>query len=185
MHLAPQLRDCVQGRGYGRSQRLGRGSGFRHQGHRILLVRALDDEPQPAELGVTFRQLGELLRVHEHAFDLGGLIGASHPAGDAHVGAAAGRGAGHHRREVAGREADHRIIRIERGDHHFADFARGKRIAGPRAHDLQEQVLVDDHPFTRCALVCDDAELGGGVALQHLDSAGGELLAQRRRERRA
>ena len=80
---------------------------------------------------------------------------------------------------------DHRIVGIERGDHDLADLALRHRIAGAGAHDLDQHGLVDDHAFARLALVGDDAELGGGVALQHRDAARGEFLPQRGRQRRA
>ena len=43
------------------------------------------------------RQRRALLGMHEHAFDLGRLIGAAHPALDAHVGAPARRWPGENR----------------------------------------------------------------------------------------
>jgi hypothetical protein len=46
-------------------------------------------------------------------------------------------------------------------------------------------MLVDDHAFFRAALVGRDAELGGGVALQHRDAAAAEFVAQRSRQCRA
>ena len=55
-----------------------------------------------------------LRRMHEHALDLRRLVGAAHPALDAHVGAAARRRAGQQRRQVAGAEADQRIVGVER-----------------------------------------------------------------------
>ena len=45
--------------------------------------------------------------------------------------------------------------------------------------------LVDDHAFERRRFVGDDAEFGGGVALQDGDPAVCEVCAQRRRQRRA
>ena len=80
------------------------------QRHRVLLALAVDDEAHAAELGMALGDLGDLLGMHEHALDLGGLVGAAHPALDAHVGAPAGRSARQHRREIAGREPDHRIV---------------------------------------------------------------------------
>ena len=109
--------------------------------------------------------LGDLLGMHEHALDLGGLVGAAEPALDAHVGAPARARARQHRRQVAGGEADHRVVAVEGGDHHLADLARRHRIAGARPHDLDDHALVDDHALERRALVGDDAEVGGGVGL--------------------
>ena len=62
------------------------------------------------------------------------------------------------------READHRVMRIERGHHDLADLALGHRVAGAGPHDLDDQVLVDDHALPRLALIGDDAEIGRGVA---------------------
>ena len=116
--------------------------------------------------------------MHEHAFDLGGLVGTAEPAGDPHIGAATGRAARQHRREIAGREPDHRVIRVERGNDHLADLAGRNRLAGARPHDLDEHGLVDDHALAARALVGDNAEIGGGIALQHIDAARSEFPAQ-------
>ena len=70
----------------------------------------VNGEAQPANLRMTPADLRDLRRMHEHALDLGGLVGAAHPAGDAHVGAPARRASRHQHREVAGGEPDHRII---------------------------------------------------------------------------
>ena len=113
------------------------------------------------------------------------------------VGAPAGRDTGHHGREIASGKPDHRVIGIERGHDHLAHFAVGDRIAGARPHDLDEQILVDDHAHRsalarsvsrnklRFALVGDDAGLGDGIALQHRDAAAAQLLAKRCGQRRA
>jgi hypothetical protein len=44
-----------------------------------------DDQARPPEPGMTLADLGDLLGPHEHALDLGGLVGAAHPALDTHV----------------------------------------------------------------------------------------------------
>src|SRR5258705_10788003 len=49
-------------------------------------------------------------------------------APDPHVGPPAGRAATHDGRELAGREPDHRIVGIERGDDDLADLAVGDRL---------------------------------------------------------
>src|SRR5262249_51547430 len=76
-------------------------------------ARPRDQEPQPAELGMALADVRHLGGTHEHALDLGGLVGTAHPARQPHIGAPATRAARHHRREVAGREPDHRIVRVE------------------------------------------------------------------------
>jgi hypothetical protein len=53
--------------------------------------------------------------------------------------------AGQNRRQVAGAEADQRIVGVEGGHHHFAHLAGRHRIAGAGAHDLQQHVLVQHH----------------------------------------
>ena len=158
---------------------------FGRQRHRVLLARARDGEAQAAELGMALADLRHLAGMHEHALHFRGLVGAAHPALDPHIAAPARRATLHRRREVAGREPDHRIVRIERGDDDLADLALRDRIAGAGPHDLDQQGLVDDHPLFRFALVGDDAEIGGGVALQHRDPARGQFLPQRGRQRRA
>src|SRR5262249_2770672 len=124
-------------------------------------------------------------RMHEHALDLRGLIGAAHPARKAYIGAAARRGAEQDRGEVPGCEPDHGVVLIERSDHDFADLTDGYGIAGARPHDLNQQPLVDDHAVARLALVGDDAEVRGRVALAYGNSAASQLLAQRSRQSRA
>jgi hypothetical protein len=75
--------------------------GFRLQRHGVGLALAGDNETQPSEFGMAPGDFRDLLGPHEHALDLGGLVGAAHPALDAHIGAAAGAGAGQGGREVA------------------------------------------------------------------------------------
>ena len=47
-------------------------------------------------------------------------------------------------REIAEREPDQRVMRIEDGDDDLADLALGDGIAGAGPHDLDDDVLVDD-----------------------------------------
>src|SRR5271168_3294901 len=56
--------------------------------------------------------LRDLLGPDEHALDLGGLVGAAHPALDAHVGAPARARARQRRGEIAKREPDPGMTRI-------------------------------------------------------------------------
>ena len=53
---------------------------------------------------------------------------------------------------VAGREAHERILRCERGHHHFADFALRHRVARARSYDLQDHTLVEDHALGDAAI---------------------------------
>ena len=89
------------------AKRFGWRSAFAFERHQVGLALAGDDQTQPSEFRMTLADLGDLLGPHEHALDLGGLVGAPHPALDAHVGAAAGAGAGQGGGEVAEREPDH------------------------------------------------------------------------------
>ena len=82
-----------------------------------------------------------------------------------------GHAPGKHRREVAGGEADQRVVGIERRHDHLADLAVGDRIAGAGAHDLDDHAFVDDQAFARRGLVGDQAEVGGAVALVGGDAA--------------
>jgi len=52
------------------------------------------------------RHFGDLLGMHEHALDLGRLIGAAHPAFDARIAAPAGREAGSSAERSPGAEPD-------------------------------------------------------------------------------
>ena len=117
------------------------------------------------------RQVGKLLRMDEHALDLGRLVGAPHPAPEPDVGAPAGGASGQQRRQVAGGEADQRVIGIEGGDDHLAHLAGRHRIACAGANDLDQQLLLDDETFLSLGLVGDGADVGRGIALAHRDAA--------------
>ena len=71
--------------------------GFRHQGHGIGAVALSDNEPCLSDFGVSFENLGNLLRCHEHSFDLGRLVSAAFPAGQPHAGAPARAATFHYR----------------------------------------------------------------------------------------
>ena len=116
--------------------------------------------------------------MHEHAADLGGLVGAAQPALDARVGAARGAGAGQHRRQVPGAEADQRVVGVQHRDHHLADLAFGHRIAGAGAHDLDDHAFVDHQALARAGLIGNQADIGRGVALVDRHAAFGEPVAQ-------
>ena len=72
----------------------------------------------------------DLRRVHKHALDLGGLVGAAQPALDAAIAAPATAGAVQKRRQIAGGKAHQRVgAVVQRGDHHLADIAIGHQLA--------------------------------------------------------
>ena len=88
-------------------------------------------------------------------------------------------------RQIAEREAEARIERVERRDHDLADFAGRHGIAGAGPDDLDNKVFVDDQPVARRALVGDEAEIGRGIGLIRRNAAGGDVVLQRFRKRGA
>ena len=96
LHRAFELGDRLQRRGDRVCERgIGRGA-FRHAASsRPARPRASTTSRSRPSSRMARGDLGDLLGMHEHAFDLGGLVGAAHPALDAHVGAPAGRDARH------------------------------------------------------------------------------------------
>ena len=54
-----------------------------------------------------------------------------------------GQRARQHRRQVAGAEADQRVVGVQRGHDHLADLAVGHRVAGAGAHDLDDHAFVE------------------------------------------
>ena len=153
--------------------------------HRVLLALTLDEDAGAGHPRQGGDKRGHLLGTHEHPLDLRRLIGPAHPAFDPHVGAATGAFARHDRAEVSGREADQRIIGVQRRHHDFADFALLNRVAGSRRDDLDHHAFIDDHPLHRRALIGDIAQIGGGVVLQAGDAPVRILLTQRREQRPA
>src|SRR5574337_1226266 len=88
-----------------------------------------DHERQHGDLRERFYQsVAETLTLLHPA------VGAAEPTLDALVGSPAGAVAGEHGAQVARAEADQRVVRVQGGDHHFADLAIGERVAGARAH---------------------------------------------------
>src|SRR5690606_38553015 len=81
-----QLADRLKGRLDGGCEAGLAARRFRLQRQHVLLAVTGHDCPQPPEFAVTASNLGNLAGIHEHALDLGGLIGATHPAADTHVG---------------------------------------------------------------------------------------------------
>ena len=103
------------------------------QGHLVATVEALDHQPGATDLAMPLGDPGDLGGMHEHALDLGALIGPPEPAAQPPVGPSAGAHARHDGRKIAGRKADQRVVGIERGHHHLADLAGRHRLAGARA----------------------------------------------------
>ena len=107
------------------------------QRHAVLPARLVDHEPRALRSpGGACRMSATCAGCTNMPFHLGRLVGAAHPALDAHVGAAARAGSRQHRRQVAGGEADQRVVGVEAGDDHFADLARpapGRRCRGARS----------------------------------------------------
>src|ERR1700682_2744606 len=128
---------------------------------------------------MTLADLRDLLGPHEHALDLGGLVGAAHPALDAHVAASARAWAGQRGREIAERQANPGVMRVERGDDDLADVALSDGGAGAGPDDFQDQVLVDHHALVGRSLKGDPAEIGGAEGLIGLDAARSDLPLQR------
>ena len=123
----------------------------------------------------------DLARMDEQAFDLGRLVRAPHPA----LEPSGRRPWG----EIAGREAQKRIVAGEPRHDNLADLALGGGIVRAGRDDLDDEVVVDQHAGHEPAvgvvgLPGDHAEVGGGVGLPRVDSGAFELGAQRRRERR-
>src|SRR5436305_600702 len=66
-----------------------------------------------------------------------------------------------------------------------AEPARRDRITGAGLDDLDDDAFVENEALARGALIGDEAEIGGRVALQRINAGIGEAPAQRRRERLA
>ena len=62
------------------------------EAHGVLIALAGHDEPRLGDSGVALDHGVDLFGVDEHPLDLGGLVGASHPALDAQVRSATGAG---------------------------------------------------------------------------------------------
>src|SRR6516165_4560026 len=67
-------------------------------------------------------------------------------------------------------------------DDDFPDFAVADGIASARPHDLDDDILVDDHSLARRGLIGNYAEFSGGISLQHRYAARIKLCAQGLRE---
>ena len=83
-----------------------------------------------------------------------------------------GQGPGQHRRQVAGAEADQRVVAVEassRRPRRPRPRATGSPVPGP--HDLDDHALVEHQALARRGLVGDEAEVGGAVALVGVDAA--------------
>ncbi|MNT61274.1 hypothetical protein D3C72_1989020 [compost metagenome] len=127
--------------------------------------------------------VGHLPRMHEHALDLGRLVRAPQPAPEPHIGAPARarplRGLGHHRRQVAGAEADQRIVAVaEHRHHHLAGLAFGHWPRAARLDDLDQHALVHHPAVAALGLVGDQPEIRAAVHLLHAHPALLEPRAQ-------
>jgi len=87
--------------------------------------------------------------------------------------------------QIAEREPDPGVVRIERGDDDLADVAGGDGFAGAGPHDFEDQVLVHDHAVMGRCLEGDQAEVGGAERLVGIDAARLDLVLQRLRKRGA
>ncbi len=130
------------------------------------------------------QDVGNLLGMDEHAAHLCRLVGAAKPPLDPVVGPAARARAGQHRREITGGKADQRIFRCQRRYDDFADLPRSHRLPGPGKHQLEYDALIEHHALADIAvraqaLIRDDADIGGAVALQHAQPQTVEFRAQR------
>jgi hypothetical protein len=85
LDIAAEFRHRAQRRGQFIAQDFPLRRAFRLQRHHVGLAGARDDEAEPTETGMALADLGDLLWANEHALDLGGLVGAAHPALDAQV----------------------------------------------------------------------------------------------------
>src|SRR6516164_9004523 len=176
---ATKLGHGAQGRRHLAAQRLARRGAFGAQRHDIGFVLARGDEAETPERGMALADLGDLLGAHEHALDLGGLVGAAHPAFDAHIGAPARAFSWQRRGEIAERKPDPGMVRIERGHHDLADVARRYRLAGAGPDDFEDEVLVDHHAFARRCFERNHAEIGSAERLIGLDAARFDLALER------
>ena len=152
------------------------------QAQPVLSHLAFDHQARAQQFGVAAQHIGDLAGVNEHAPHLGSLVGASHPALDAHIAASRGALAGQHGAEVAGAKADQRVVGVERGDHHLAHFTVGQRVAGARTNDLDDHPFVDHQALARRCLVGHHADVSGGIDLKALHATLGQPDAQRRRK---
>src|SRR5712691_7698006 len=140
-----------------RESRRWRTAYFALQGHAVGSARIIHDEARLQDFLVSPYDFGDLRWLHEHSLHFGGLVGTAQPPADPDIGASTGALPGQYRRQVSGSEPHQRVIRIEAGDDHFADFAFRHGIARAGAHDLEDQGFVEDHAFERLGLVGDEA----------------------------
>jgi hypothetical protein len=55
-------------------------------------------------------------------------------------------------------KAQQRVVGVEHGDDHLADFAVGHRVAGAGAHDLDDHAFVEHQALARAGFVGDQAQ---------------------------
>ena len=66
--------------------------------------------------------------------------------------------------EVAEREPDPRMLRVERGNDDFADVAGRYGITDTGPDDFKDQIFVDDHAVSGLGLKHDHSKIGGSDA---------------------
>ena len=140
------------------------------QAHLVVGHFAADDQTGFLHRGKAAGDVGYLARVHKHALDLGGLIGATHPAFDAGRRAAAGTMAGQHRRQVSGAETDQGVVRVERGHHQLAHLTFGHGISRAGAHDLDNHAFLQHQAFAGGRFVGHQPQVSSRIGLEHVDA---------------
>src|SRR3954462_12666460 len=131
---------------------------------------------------MTPSDLRDLLRPYKHAFHFGGLVSAAHPTFEARIGAATRTGPGQRRGKIADRKPNPGVIGIKRGDDDLSNITLRYWLTGPRPHDFEDQVLVDDHAFAGVGFIGDQAEIGGAERLVRIDATRPDLFLQRLRK---
>ena len=155
--------------------------GFHLQLHLVVGHLTRDHQAGFVHLGEALDQLVHLAGMHEHAPHLGGLIGTTHPAFDALIGAPRGAVARQDGGEVAGAKTDEGVVGVQGGHHQLAHLAFGHGVTSARAHDFHDHALVQDQAFAGRGFVGDEANVGRGIALVSVHALGDEPVAQRRR----
>jgi len=75
-NAALELRHRLQGRGHRILQAARARRALGGERHHVLLPFARYRKPHASQLGMTLGHFVDLARMHEHALDLGGLVGA-------------------------------------------------------------------------------------------------------------
>ena len=132
---------------------------------------------------MAFDHLVDLRRMHEHALDFRGLVGAPHPALDAHVGAAARADARRPRRtdrRWRNGSTDIRVHNVVTTTSPTSPSATGSPVPGRRISTMTPSSTIS--PRHRFGFVGDQSQVRGAVALPHIDAARLEPVAHRRQQ---